>query len=103
MGTDLPEQRRDITNRIKMLATSRKELQAGMAVALLLMGMGTSPILRVLEARFLRLGPRKDSHRVVLPSLRVPSAQNLVRYPQRHTKIRDHSPNNSLIFTSSTS
>ena len=41
MGTDLVRQQRDITNKIRMLAISRQELQAGMAEALLLMGMGT--------------------------------------------------------------
>ena len=103
MGTDLLEQQRDTPNQIKMSATSRKQLQAGMAQPLLLMGMGIAPILRVLKTRFLRLGPRKDSHRVVPLDLRAPIAQNLVRYPQRHTKVRGHPPDNQLTFISSTS
>ena len=103
MGTDLLEQQRDITNQIRTSATSRKELQEGTAEALLLMGMGTSAILLVPETRFLPLRPRKDSHRVVLPGLRVSNAQNLVRYPQRHLIVKDHPPDNQLTFISSTS
>ncbi len=94
MGTDLLEQHKDIPNQIKMSVTSRKELQAGMAEALLLMGVGTSPILQFPEMRVLCLGPRKNSHRVVLRGLRVLSAQNLVCYPQIHTKVGNRALDN---------
>ena len=90
VGRDLLDQQRVTTSQIKMSVTSRKKSLAGMAEALLLMGVGILPTLPVPGTRFRRLRVRKDSHRVVLRNLRVPSAQNLVCYSRRHIKVRDH-------------